>query len=115
LLVDIKTADSDCQQYLPILDSSLLAQEYTNQDERHKILLGAFESHLNELQSTAADTLQVLKDNQLTEIRRDQTKQEHKCLCVLRGSLDYEENKNRNPTAMPNTCRWVLENTKFLD
>ena len=115
LLIDIKTADSDCQQYLPILDSRLLAQEYKNQAERHKILLGAFESHMNELQSTAADTLQVLKDNHFTEIQRDQTKQERKCLRVLRGSLDYEENKNRNPTAMPNTCRWVLENTKFLD
>ncbi|KUJ19713.1 uncharacterized protein LY89DRAFT_716235 [Mollisia scopiformis] len=40
---------------------------------------------------------------------------EYKCLEALRGSRNYEGNKNRNTKRVHNTCRWVLRNQKFTD
>ncbi|KAH9208114.1 hypothetical protein DL95DRAFT_312447, partial [Leptodontidium sp. 2 PMI_412] len=47
----------------------------------------------------------------------ERDKQEERCLQKLRGSVDYEKNKDRDRQGIriPNTCRWVLDNTKFTD
>jgi hypothetical protein len=44
-----------------------------------------------------------------------QMEQESKCLQILRGSRDYEGNKNKNPQRVRNTCRWILEDQQFID
>ena len=46
---------------------------------------------------------------------RHQMEQESKCLQILRGSRDYEGNKNRKPQRVRNTCRWMLEDPQFID
>ncbi|KAH7381872.1 ankyrin repeat-containing domain protein, partial [Cadophora sp. MPI-SDFR-AT-0126] len=40
--------------------------------------------------------------------------EEKSCLQAF-GYSDYRQHKNRNPLRVPDTCRWVLENERFLD
>ncbi|KAF4632130.1 hypothetical protein G7Y89_g5992 [Cudoniella acicularis] len=104
LLEEIKSYDAECEKYFSILDRDLLQRECVEQ-KLHRDELSSMIKGFSQLQATA----------ETNSLERD--KQEERCLHNLRGSVDYEKNKDRDRhgVRVPNTCGWVLHNPKFTD
>lgn len=110
LLVEIKDCDTECANYFGILDQALLLREYSKQQQHHDSLLLSVTQGFSLLQATAKETL-------FRQQCSERNEQEQLCLHQLRGSVNYEKNKDRDQQGLriPNTCRWVLDNSKFID
>ncbi|KAH8650853.1 hypothetical protein BGZ60DRAFT_190313 [Tricladium varicosporioides] len=110
LLEEIKSYDIECEKYISILDQALLQQECEKQQRCRDKLFSSLTKGFSQLQATAEETL--FKQQSL-----ERDKQEERCLHYLRGSVNYEKNKDRDRDGVrvPDTCNWVLHNSKFTD
>lgn len=91
LLGEITKADSGCQEFIKVLDSTTLKKSFDYQREAVDALLKQNFDQLN---------------NRLDAERRA------KCISTFRTS-DYERHKKRIAKRVENTCNWVLEHSSY--
>jgi ankyrin repeat protein len=123
-LDDINKQHDKCKDLARNLDAELFRQLSRRQDGHFQELERLVNHQLEESSAQLRDintNIIAIENSMVTELRagsqetRDAnlTKEMFECHRRFRTS-DYKAHKNQNPVAINGTCRWVLENSKFL-
>ncbi|RMD43598.1 hypothetical protein DV735_g1500, partial [Chaetothyriales sp. CBS 134920] len=100
LVEKIDAADEECTKYQTLVDrqqeDEMWSLQAKHMEDQENILRQIYQLRLDELNAREAEREDLLRD---------------KVIECLVG--DYPEQKNANPEAVENTCRWFLDDPRF--
>ncbi|KAF7938823.1 uncharacterized protein EAE98_001161 [Botrytis deweyae] len=105
---ELKEYEAKCNRYKYVLDAEKTEREFRNFE---KYMKGLNEIEIS-LQHQTKETLENFKHDQDLQANQRQVDLENACIQKFYVSA-YEKQMNRNPDAVKDTCRWLLDNSNF--
>ena len=115
MIADMRLIDADCSRLTDVLGQDELERSLKDNNRRIDDLVHRWHSSLQTLQTDVDEISTTIYQQIQQEKARKCEERDRDCIQLFRLGNRYEDQKNRIPNPHPNTCRWFLDNSKFLE